>query len=69
MLCGDDVHRFPFPAASVVGRSVEVATALSLLDADERSFYRRHGRLFSTDDELRDAHVSVVVGLVEDGTA
>jgi hypothetical protein len=58
VLCGDELHRFlPFPAAVVAGDALEVESTLTLLDADELDFYRRHGLSLATAAELRDARV------------
>lgn len=58
VLCGDGLHRFlPFPAAVVAREGLEVDSTLTLLDADELAFYRRHGRPLATAAELGDARV------------
>lgn len=58
VLCGDELHRFlPYPATVVRREGIEVETTLTLLDAEELEFYRRHGRSLATDGELRDALV------------
>lgn len=65
VLCGDDVHRFlPFPAAELAGGGVAVASTLTLLDEDQRAFYRRHGRSFVAEDGLRDAEVTATGDLL-----
>jgi hypothetical protein len=44
VLCGDELHRFlPFPAAVLSHDGLEVGSTLTLLDAEELAFYRRHG--------------------------
>jgi hypothetical protein len=59
VLCGDDVHRFlPFPAAELAGDGVVVTSTLTLLDEDQRAFYRSHGRSFVADDGFRDVHIT-----------
>jgi hypothetical protein len=43
--CRDETHRFlPLSAASIGGDAIEVASALTLLSADELAFYRRQAR-------------------------
>jgi hypothetical protein len=65
VLCGDDLHRFlPFPAAELAGGGFVVTSTLTLLDEDQRAFYRRHGRSFVADGGLRDAQVTVTGDLL-----
>ena len=65
VLCGDEVHRFlPFPAAELAGGGVVVTSTLSLLDEDQRAFYRRYGRSFVAEDGLRDAQITATGSLL-----
>ena len=59
VLCGDAVHRFlPFPAAELAGGGVVVTSTLTLLDEEQRAFYRRYGRSFVAEHALRDAEIT-----------
>lgn len=65
VLCGDDIHRFlPFGAASLADGDVEVASTLTLLDPNERSFYRSNGVSLVEDGELRGASIAEDGGVV-----
>jgi hypothetical protein len=49
VLCPDGVHRFlPLPAVRIRDDHIAVGSALLLLEEEDREFYRRRSRLFSS---------------------
>ena len=65
VLCGDATHRFlPFPAAELAGSGVAVESTLTLLDEDQRAFYRRHGCSLVAEPQLHGAEVSAAGELI-----
>jgi len=70
VLCGDGSNRFlPFSTARVSGQTIELDTALTLLDPLELEFYRDRGRSLASAPELADALVEVDGALVPPPTA
>lgn len=58
VLCGDGAHRFlPFSTARLGRASVELDSALTLLDPAELEFYRANGRSLASVPALADALV------------
>jgi hypothetical protein len=65
VLCGDDVHRFlPFAAAQLEGGAVVVDSTLTLLEGDQRAFYRRSGRSLVAERDWHDAQVTATGDLL-----
>jgi hypothetical protein len=58
VLCGDGSNRFlPFATTRGASNGLEVASALTLLDAHELAFYRQRSRTLASLPELADAIV------------
>lgn len=70
VLCGDGAHRFlPFSTARLGRASVELDSALTLLDPAELEFYRANGRSLRSVPALADALVEADGELVVSLTA